>query len=527
MAVAVEFRDIVKTFAGVVANNHINLTVEACEIHCLIGENGAGKSTAMNLLYGMFPQDSGKILLYGTPVTFRNPHEAIRHGIGMVHQEFMLVPSLSVLENIFLGMELTRGGVILDRKTTRRKIESILESMNLSLPLDEMIGRLPIAEQQRVEIVKLLFRGANILILDEPTAVLAPQEVEGLFHIVRALKEQGKTIIFITHKLREVMEISDRITVMRAGEVVGITSPRDATERLLAQMMVGRESLTTLEPTKTEPGEVVLSISDLWSLDNRGYPAVQGLSLQVRKGEVLGIAGVAGNGQHQLAEAIFGLRKVERGTISFKGFPVQNCDPRKLRDLGAAYIPQDRIKVGSTVETSITRNMIMGHHWSSPVALNGIMNYKEANKFTHRVLKEFDVRSPDPGLPFNSLSGGNKQKAIVGRELIEKPDFLLAEDPTRGVDIGATLYIQKRIMEEARSGMAILLISQDLQEVMAMSDRIAVIYRGNIVAEAARGALSEIEIGLFMMRGAAKKSVSVHSETLPGQTPDSSEKVKL
>jgi general nucleoside transport system ATP-binding protein len=519
MTVAVEFKDIVKEFAGVVANNHVNLTVEQGEIHCLIGENGAGKSTAMNLLYGMISPDSGSLLLNGTPVAFQSPREAIRHGIGMVHQEFMLVPSLTVLENIFLGLEITHSGLFLDRKATQRRLEAIMESMKLFLPLNESVGRLPIAEQQRVEIVKLLFRGANILVLDEPTAVLAPQEVKGLFHIVRALKEQGKTIIFITHKLREVMEIADRITVMRAGEVVGRTTPHEATERSLAQMMVGHENLMSVEPTANQPGEVILSISNLQSLDNRGFPAVQGLSLQVRKGEILGISGVAGNGQHQLAETIFGLRKAEHGTIVFKGTNIANDTPRKLRDLGAGYIPQDRISVGSMVDNTITKNIIMGHHWSSPIAKRGLVDYAEAARFTQRVLKEFDVRTSSIQFHFSSLSGGNKQKAIVGRELIEKPDFLLAEDPTRGVDIGASVYIQKRIMEEAHNGMAVLLISQDLQEVLAMSDRVAVIYRGALVVEAPRGVLSETEIGLYMTRGAAEEPSTAQLETHPNLQP--------
>ncbi len=501
MALVLQLKGITKRFGGVAANDKVDLSVEEGQVHCIIGENGAGKSTAMNILYGLLRPDAGEILLRGSKVEFHSPKDAIRRGIGMVHQEFMLVPSLTALENIFLGFEITRCGVFLDLNSAQKKLESMLADGHLSVPLTERIGRLPVALRQRVEIVKLLFRGADILILDEPTAVLAPQESESFFGFIRALKEQGKTIIFITHKLREVMEIADSITVMRDGRVVGHARPREVDEPTLARMMVDRGALLELDKAAARPGEVILTVSDLWVKDDRGNGAVRGASLQVRAGEILGIAGIAGNGQHELAEALFGLRKVDRGTILLGGTEVTLWSSRDLRDLGACYIPQDRMGVGSAVGTAAWKNVIMGHYWRPPIVSGPLISPDAARDFVGSLLRKFNVKLADARSDFGSLSGGNKQKAIVGRELVRRPKFLLAEDPTRGVDIGASSYIRQQIMNEAASGTAVLLISHDLQEAMAMSDRLVVMFEGKLVGEKAQGKMSETEIGLLMTQG--------------------------
>lgn len=496
-----ELRGITKRFPGVMANDHVDLFLYKGEVHCIIGENGAGKSTAMNILYGLIQPDTGEIFLRGNHVKFQSPREAIQAGIGMVHQEFMLVPSLTVLENIVLGSEFTKFGAILDIHKAKLTIERLLNQLGLPIPLMEQVNHLSVAMRQRVEIVKLIYRGANILILDEPTAVLTPQEVEALLNIIRMLQEQGKTIILVTHKLREVMQIADRITVMRDGKVVGSTFPQKVNEQTLVNMMVGRDALFDLDTATPEPGEIVLTITDLWVNNDRGDSAVKGLSLIVRQKEIFGIAGVAGNGQQELAEAIFGLRKVEHGSIKLSDVELTTCEPRDIRQVGAAYIPQDRLGVGSAAQSAAWKIAIMGHQWSMPVAKGSFINPRGARQYAQELFKKNEVRLVNERSKFANLSGGNKQKVIVGRELQATPRFLLAEDPTRGIDVAVSGYVRQRILEERVKGMAVLLISQDLQELLAVSDRLGVLFNGQLVKVVQRGQATETEIGLWMTRG--------------------------
>ena len=487
-----------KRFALVKANDCVNLDVRAGEIHALVGENGAGKSTLMRILYGLYRADSGKIFVREKPTEIKSPSDAISIGIGMVHQHFMLIPPLSVTENVILGSEPVKAGFILDKKSARNKINDLSQRFGLAVEPDALVEKLSVGAQQRVEIVKILFRGAELLILDEPTAVLTPQETEALFSVLRRLKEQGKTIIFITHKLNEVMEVSDRVTVMRHGNVVGVVNTRDTSTEDLATLMVGRKVLLEVEKGPAVRKNVVLKLSDVHALGASKVPRLKGVSLSVFSGEILGIAGVEGNGQTELVEVITGLRKPTSGTIRLLESDITHLSPREILKLGVAHIPEDRLKRGLISDFTIAENLILGSHFGSPYAGKLWLERGPILNNARNVLQRFDIRPQAPELPARSLSGGNQQKLIVARELSRNPVLLVAAQPTRGVDIGAIEFIHRNLIAQRDRGCAILLVSADLSEVLSLSDRIAVMYDGRIAGEVEAGHTSERELGMMM-----------------------------
>jgi ABC-type uncharacterized transport system ATPase subunit len=507
---AVEMRGIYKAWPGVVANDHVNLEVRKGEIHALVGENGAGKTTLMNILYGLIHPDSGEIFINGQPANITGPREAIRLGIGMVHQHFMLIPPLTVAENIVLGRE--PGGLVspYDAKRARAEIRDLSRTYGLSIDPDTRIEKLSVGLQQRVEILKVLFRGADILIMDEPTGVLTPQETFELFGVLRGLVAQGKTIIFITHKLREVLELSDRITVLRRGKNAGelITSKTDQAE--IARLMVGREVLLRVSKTPAHPGPVVLHLEDLHALSDRDLEVLHGVSFDVHAGEILGIAGVEGNGQSELVEALTGMRKITSGKVTItsvkegqseKTLDITSMSAREVRRFGLAHIPEDRRGSGLVLTDSIEDNTILGRQrwpefsWQHIVLLlSNIFNWAK------KLVAEFDVRTPSVEAPVRSLSGGNQQKVIIAREISSHPEALIASQPTRGVDIGAIEFIHRRLIEERDAGKAVLLISAELDEIRSLSDRIAVMYEGKIVDIVSPDATEE-QLGILMTGG--------------------------
>jgi len=487
-----------KRFALVKANDCVNLEVERGEIHALVGENGAGKSTLMRILYGLYRPDSGRTSVRGRRIDIKSPSDAISLGIGMVHQHFMLIPQLSVAENVVLGSEPSRAGVFLDVKCASRRIEELSRLFALSVDPRAQVEKLSVGAQQRVEILKILFRGAELLILDEPTAVLTPQETEALFVVLRKMREQGKTIVFITHKLSEVMEISDRVTVMRRGKVVGVVRTRDSSPAELAMMMVGRRVLFDVEKGPAPKGDVVLELTDVHALGALKVPRLRGLSLSVRAGEILGVAGVEGNGQTELVEVIAGLRKPTSGKISLLGSDVTGASPREMLERGLAHIPEDRLKRGLITEFTVGENLILGSHFRPPYGGRVFLDGNAVLANAEQALRQFDVRPRAPFLRAGSLSGGNQQKLVVARELGRNPVLLVAAQPTRGVDIGAIEFIRRCLVSQRDGGTAVLLVSADLSEILSLSDRIAVIYGGKIVSilEAAR--TDEKELGLLM-----------------------------
>jgi len=487
-----------KRFALVKANDCVNLDVRAGEIHALVGENGAGKSTLMRILYGLYRADSGKIFVREKPTEIKSPSDAISLGIGMVHQHFMLIPPLSVTENVILGSEPVKAGFILDKKSARNKINDLSQRFGLAVEPDALVEKLSVGAQQRVEIVKILFRGAELLILDEPTAVLTPQETEALFSVLRRLKEQGKTIIFITHKLNEVMEVSDRVTVMRHGKVVGVVNTHDTSTEDLATLMVGRKVLLEVEKGPAVRKNVVLELMDVHALGASKVPSLKGISLSVFSGEILGIAGVEGNGQTELVEVITGLRKPTSGTIRLLESDITHLSPREILKLGVAHIPEDRLKRGLISDFTIAENLILGSHFGSPYAGKLWLERGPILNNARNVLQRFDIRPQAPELPARSLSGGNQQKLIVARELSRNPVLLVAAQPTRGVDIGAIEFIHRNLIAQRDRGCAILLVSADLSEVLSLSDRIAVMYDGRIAGEVEAGHTSERELGMMM-----------------------------
>ncbi len=494
---ALEVRNITKRFPGVLANDHVNFTLRKGEIHTLLGENGAGKSTLMNIIYGLYSPDEGEFFIDGQPVEIKNPHDAIQRGIGMVHQHFMLVPVFTVTENIILGAEVTRG-TSLDMRKARAEIRALSLEYGLEVNADAVVEDLPVGVQQRVEIVKALYRRAKILVLDEPTAVLTPQEAEDLFRIMRHLTQRGVSIIFISHKLKEVLEISDRITVMRRGQVVGTTTPAETDESGLAAMMVGRQVVLRVDKAPAQPGEAVLSVRDLHVLDERKLEAVRGISFEVRSGEILGIAGVQGNGQTELAEALTGLRKIEGGEVLLDGEKVPQKAPRFLFERGMAHIPEDRQKHGLVLPYSIADNMALVAYYKPPFS-NGIQrNERAIVENAVRLIEQYDVRTPGELIPAGHLSGGNQQKVIVARELSRSPRFLLANQPTRGLDVGSIEYIHKQIVAARDAGAGVLLISAELDEIMSLADRIAVMFHGEIVAIVDAGEVTKEQLGLLM-----------------------------
>jgi simple sugar transport system ATP-binding protein len=481
MAPILELRGITKRFPGVLANDHIDLTLEKGEIHALLGENGAGKTTLMNILYGLYSQDEGEIIVNGEKKEIQEPTDAIHAGIGMVHQHFMLIPVFTVTENVMLGEEFTKAAGFLDRAKAAAKIREISETYKLNVDPDAYVGDLPVGTQQRVEIIKLLFRNADILIMDEPTAVLTPQEVEELFKIMRFLVDQGKSIIFITHKLGEVMECSDRITVIRGGKVVGTTKPKDASTKKLAAMMVGRDVELQVKKKKAKVGDVILDVKDLKVLNPQNQLTVNGISFDVKAGEVLGIAGVQGNGQTELVRSLTGLLKPVDGKISILGKDTTSSSPRAITELGSAHIPEDRQKDGLVLSFPVAENLVLNTYYRPPFSKGVVIQYDKIIENGKKLVENFDIRTPSVTTTVSSLSGGNQQKVIVAREFSRPIKLLIASQPTRGLDVGSIEYIHKRLIEKRDEGTAVLLVSTELDEIMQLSDRIAVMYRGKIM----------------------------------------------
>ncbi len=505
MASVLELKGITKRFPGVLANDHIDLTLEEGTVLALLGENGAGKSTLMNILYGLYTPDEGEIYVRGERAHIEGPNDAIALGIGMVHQHFMLVPVLTVTENVMLGMESIRNGVFLDREDAARRIRAISEQYGLDVDPYARVEDLPVGVQQRVEIIKLLYRNADILILDEPTAVLTPQEVEGLFEVVRSLVSQGKSVIFISHKLKEVLAISDAIVVLRNGAVVGATTPQESDERKLAAMMVGREVILTVPKGPAHPGEVVLDVQDLYVMGDQGKMAVDGISFQVRAGEIVGVAGVQGNGQTELVEALTGLRPVARGHIRIADQELTNATPRAITEAGTAHIPEDRQRDGLVLSYPIADNLILNTYYLPPVAKGVVMQEPVIVANAERLVKEYDVRTPSIFTPAGNLSGGNQQKVIVARELSRPVKLTIASQPTRGLDVGSIEYIHAQLVRQRDAGGAVLLVSAELDEIMSLSDRIVVMFDGKIMGIVDAAAVTKEEIGLLMAGVTAEK----------------------
>ena len=497
--VVLEMRGIRKVFPGIVANDDVDLDIRRGEVHALLGENGAGKSTLMNILYGLYRADDGQTFLHGKPVSFGSARAAIEAGIGMVHQHFMLIPVMTVAENIVLGVE-PRNGVLLDERGAEERVGELSTQFGLAVDPTALVSEITVGQEQRVEILKALYRGADILILDEPTAVLTPQEARELFEIIRSLKADGKSIIFITHKLNEVLEIADRITVLRRGRKIETVAREGATEASLARAMVGREVLLRVEKGPAQPGDVLLHVEDLHVRDDRGIAKVRGVTFDVHAGEILGIAGVDGNGQTELIEAITGLRKVESGTISVAGEDVHHATAREMLDAGVGHIPEDRQRRGLVLEFTIAENIALHDYAEPPDAKWGWMFPDRLIQRGRRLIGEFDIRGGGPLTPAGGLSGGNQQKLVVAREIARDPKVLIAAQPTRGLDVGAIEYLHRRLVMERDEGRAILLVSLELDEVLSLSDRILVFYEGEIVGEH-RPEYSEQEIGLEMLGG--------------------------
>lgn len=498
MPPVLELRGITKAFPGVLANDRIDLTLEQGEIHALLGENGAGKTTLMNILYGLYTPDEGQIMLNGREVQIQGPSDAIAQGIGMVHQHFMLVPVMTVTENVMLGVESTRNGLFLDQTQVDQRIREISQQHGLEVDPEAYIKDIPVGVQQRVEIIKVLYREADTLILDEPTAVLTPQEAEDLFKVLRSLSSQGKSIIFITHKLREVMALADRITVLRNGRVVGTTAPGETTEVKLAAMMVGREVDLVVRKKPASPGEVVLEVQDLQVLDERQNLRVNGVSFEVRAGEILGIAGVQGNGQTELVYALTGMQPIVDGEMRILGEPVVRTNPRQILEKGVAHVPEDRQRHGLILSFPVHDNLVLCSYYLPPFA-KGIATQEESVIATARKLvEEFDVRTPNVFVPTSNLSGGNQQKVIVAREFSRPIKLLIASQPTRGLDVGSIEYIHNRIIEKRDEGTAVLLVSPELDEIIALSDRIAVMYKGEIVDTVPALGVNKEYLGLLM-----------------------------
>ncbi len=498
MPPVLELKGITKQFPGVLANDNINLTLEKGEIHALLGENGAGKTTLVNILYGLYKPTGGQIFINGRQVEIHGPTDAIHQGIGMVHQHFMLVPVLTVTENVMLGEESLHGGLFLDRKVVANRIREISEKYGLQVDPNAYVKNLPVGIQQRVEIIKVLYRDANILILDEPTAVLTPQEVEELFKIIKSLVAQGVSLIFITHKLKEVLAVADRITVLRRGRTVGTTIPAKTNEQALADMMVGRAVELKVKKKPAHPQSPMLVVEKLCISDERQGIAVDNVSFEVRAGEVLGIAGVQGNGQTQLVEALTGLRKIDSGTVKINGQDATNASPRQITELGVAHVPEDRQRDGLVLAYPLTANIVLNTYYRQPFASNGVINREEVRKITQRVVEEFDVRTPGIDVPVATLSGGNQQKVIVGREFSRPIKLLIAAQPTRGLDVGSIEYIHHRIIEKRDEGAAVLLVSTELDEIRALSDRIAVMFAGKIVDILPAKQVTKEQLGLMM-----------------------------
>ncbi|HVN61876.1 MAG TPA: ABC transporter ATP-binding protein [Gaiellaceae bacterium] len=501
-----EMRGIRKEFPGVLANDDVDFDLRRGEVHALLGENGAGKSTLMNILYGLYRHDAGEILLHGKPVSFGSARDAIQAGIGMVHQHFMLIPVMTVAENIVLGIE-PREAIFLDEHEAESRVRQLSERFGLAVDPAALVSTITVGQEQRVEILKALYRGADVLILDEPTAVLTPQEAGELFGIIRSLQAEGHSIIFISHKLKEVLEIADRITVLRRGKKIETVPREGATEASLARAMVGREVLLRVEKPPATPGDVALSVQDLHVVDDRGIPKVRGVSFDVRAGEIVGVAGVDGNGQTELVEAITGLGRMSGGTITVAGRTMHAESPRAMLDAGVGHIPEDRQRRGLVLEFTIAENIALHDYADPPDAKWGWIFPKRMVQRAARLIKEFDVRGGGPETLAGGLSGGNQQKVVVAREVARDPKVLIAAQPTRGLDVGAIEFLHRRLVTERDEGRAILLVSLELDEILSLSDRILVMYEGEIVGEHV-GEVSEQQIGLEML-GAGKRKEEV------------------
>lgn len=504
MEYVIEMLNITKEFPGIVANDDITLQVEKGEIHALLGENGAGKSTLMNVLFGLYQPEKGKIRVKGKEVNITNPNIANDLGIGMVHQHFMLVDPLTVTENIILGKEPTKFGTI-NLKEASQEVKRISEQYGLQVDPNAKIADISVGMQQRVEILKTLYRGAEILIFDEPTAVLTPQEITELISIMKKLIAEGKSIILITHKLKEIMEVCDRVTVIRKGKGIGTVDVKDTNPDHLASLMVGREVVFKTEKAPSKPKQEILKIENLTVNDSRHVNAVNNLNLTVRAGEIVGIAGVDGNGQSELIEAITGLMHSQSGKIVLNDKDITNLKPRKVTESGIGHIPQDRHKHGLVLDYSMSENMVLQTYYQKPYSNMGVLNYKEIEKKAKELIAEYDVRTPSEKTLARALSGGNQQKAIIGREMDREPDLLIAAQPTRGLDVGAIEFIHKRLIEHRDQGKAVLLVSFELDEIMNVSDRIAVMYEGQVVAVVNPKETTEQELGL-LMAGSKKQS---------------------
>ncbi|MBI9044254.1 MAG: ABC transporter ATP-binding protein [Anaerolineaceae bacterium] len=500
MTALIEMRDIVKIYPnGVVANDGVNFSVEKGEIHALVGENGAGKSTLMKILYGLEQPTSGEILIDGKPQEFNSPLDAIAEGVGMVHQNFMLVPSFTVAENVVLGQEPMKNGLV-DYANAFEETSKLSKQYGLKVEPEAIIDSINVGMRQRVEILKVLYRGAEILILDEPTAVLTPQETQDLFKAVRTLVDQGKTVIFITHKLKEVKEISDRVTVMRAGRLMGTVLTEDATRESLARMMVGRDVFLEINKPDCKQGEKVLEVKNLSYVSDTGRTMLHKVSFNVYQGEILGVAGVEGNGQTELVEVLSGLRNATSGTTTVNGHDTLNKSPRVVREANVAHIPEDRLTNGLALNASINENMIVDRYFDPPFRKGLLLDNKAVQKQGNDLIKKYSIITPNGELPVSSLSGGNMQKVIVAREFSSNPDLLIAAQPTRGIDVGATEFIRDQLVLKRTDGAAVLLISADLAEVMSLSDRIIAMYEGEITGVFPNASeVSEEELGLYML----------------------------
>ena len=498
MEYVIEMLGIRKQFGDFVANDNITLQLKKGEIHALLGENGAGKSTLMNVLFGLYQPEAGTIKVHGKEVKITDPNVANKLGIGMVHQHFMLVENFTVTENIILGAEPTKMATI-NIKDASKKVQELSEKYGLNVDANAKIEDISVGMQQRVEILKTLYRGADILIFDEPTASLTPQEITELIQIMKRLIEEGKSIILITHKLKEIMDVSDRVTVIRKGKGIGTVITAETNPNQLAELMVGRQVVFKTEKKEAQPKDVVLQIDKLVVADNRGIDKVKGLNLSVRAGEIVGIAGIDGNGQSELIEAITGLRKVKEGKITLNGQDITGLKPRKITESGLGHIPQDRHKHGLVLDFPIGHNIALQTYYQAPISKNGVINYKKVSEIARKIIEEYDVRTGHGESSIaRSLSGGNQQKAIIGREINRNPDLLIAALPTRGLDVGAIEFIHKRLIEQRDKGKAVLLISFELDEVMNVSDQIAVIYDGYIIDTVNPQETNEQELGLLM-----------------------------
>ncbi|HFI0231125.1 TPA: ABC transporter ATP-binding protein [Streptococcus suis] len=503
----IEMRNITKIFGEFVANDHINLHVRRGEIHALLGENGAGKSTLMNMLAGLLEPTSGEIAINGEVVSIDSPSKAAHLGIGMVHQHFMLVDAFTVAENIILGSETTKGGVI-DLKKAIAEIKELSERYGLEVDPTAKVADISVGAQQRVEILKTLYRGADLLIFDEPTAVLTPAEIAELLKIMKKLIEEGKSIILITHKLDEIRAVANRVTVIRRGKSIETVDVAGATNEDLAEWMVGRSVSFKTEKIASNPKEVILSIKDLVVNENRGIPAVKGLNLDVRAGEVVGIAGIDGNGQSELIQAITGLRKVKSGSITIKGEEIVGKTPRKITEMQVSHVPEDRHRDGLVLQMSVAENIALQTYYKEPNSKNGILNYNKINEKARQLMEEFDVRGASELVPSKALSGGNQQKAIIAREIDRNPDLLIVSQPTRGLDVGAIEYIRKRLIAERDKGKAVLVVSFELDEILDVSDRIAVIHDGTIHGIVDPAKTNKQELGVLMAGGKLEKGES-------------------